>query len=152
MRLRGPRFKPRPRQFCFIRTPCSASETTTSGTKASPIHAWELTIGKWMVNRMDVDRPTSVVKKKHKWNPMACEKWMEKHLDMEGRRKGKRQWTTTRAVAQDTRASPNSQETHLVRKWGDIGLQRTVDPRIIAYSHKSINNMCFVTLDHWLLL
>ena len=32
-----------------------------------------------------------------------------------------RQWTPTRAKAQDTRASPNSLETHLVRKWGEIG-------------------------------
>ena len=37
-----------------------------------------------------------------------------------GRRR-ERQWTPTRAKAQDTRVSPNSLETHLVRKWGDIG-------------------------------
>ena len=32
---------------------------------------------------------TSVVKKKHEWNPMAGEEeWMEKHQDMEGEGKG----------------------------------------------------------------
>ena len=32
---------------------------------------------------------TSIVKKKHKWNPMAGEEeWMEKHQDMEGEGKG----------------------------------------------------------------
>jgi len=39
---------------------------------------------------------------------------MEKHRDIEG--KGKRRWTPTRAKAQDTKANPNSLETHLVRK------------------------------------
>jgi len=29
---------------------------------------------------------TLVVKKKHEWNPMAGEEWMEKHRDMEGER------------------------------------------------------------------
>ena len=32
-----------------------------------------------------------------------------------------RWWTPTRAKAQDTRASPNGLETHLFRKWGDVG-------------------------------
>jgi len=32
---------------------------------------------------------TSVVKKKHEWNPMAgVEEWTEKHRDMEGEGKG----------------------------------------------------------------
>jgi len=47
---------------------------------------------------------TSAVKKKHEWNPMAGEEWMEKHRDMEGRKE--RRWTPRRAKAQDTRASP----------------------------------------------
>ena len=48
-----------------------------------------------------------------------------------GRRKEKRRWTPTWVVAQDTWASPNSLETHLVRKWGDIGHQQAVGKRII---------------------
>ena len=39
-----------------------------------------LEMSKWRVNRMGAD--TSVLKKKHEWNPMAGEEeWMEKHLD-----------------------------------------------------------------------
>jgi len=49
---------------------------------------------------------------------------MEKHRYMEG--KGKRAMDTT----QGTRASPNSLETHLVRKWEDIGHQWAVGPGI----------------------
>ena len=51
---------------------------------------------------------------------------MEWHRDMEGNRE--RRWTPTRAKAQDTRASPNSLETHLVRKWEDIGHIRVLRP------------------------
>ena len=40
--------------------------------------------------------------------------------------KGKRRWTPTRAVSQDTRANPNSPETLLVRKFVDIGHQRAM--------------------------
>jgi len=29
---------------------------------------------------------TLVIKKKHEWNPVACEEWMEKHRVMEGER------------------------------------------------------------------
>jgi len=50
------------------------------------------------------------------------------------RRKGKRRWTPIQTVAQDTWASLNNLETHIVRKWGDIGHQRAVDPRIIQCS------------------
>src|SRR6218665_2585119 len=51
IRPRGPRFKPRPGQkfetrFLFHAHFCSASGTTTSGTKASPKPAWKLTISK----------------------------------------------------------------------------------------------------------
>src|SRR6218665_2910607 len=45
-------------------------------------------------------------------------------------RQRERRWTPTRAVAQDTRASPNSLETHLVRKRGDIGHLRALIPWI----------------------
>jgi len=46
-----------------------------------------------------------------------------------GRREGR--WTPIRAKAQDTRANPNSWETHLVRKRWDIGLLRALSPRIM---------------------
>jgi len=36
---------------------------------------------------MGADTDTAV-KKKHKWNPMAGEEWMEKYQDMEGEGKG----------------------------------------------------------------
>ena len=55
------------------------------------------------------------------------EELMEKHRDMEG--EGKRRWTPTWAKAQDTRAcSPNSLETHLVRKRADIVHLRALSP------------------------
>jgi len=46
---------------------------------------------------------------------------------MYGRRR-KRRRTTTTAKAQDTRASPNSLETHRVRRWEDIGHLGTLSP------------------------
>src|SRR6218665_3773270 len=42
-----------------------------------------------------------------------------------GRRREGR-WTPIRAEAQDTKANPNSWETHLVRKRWDIGLLRAL--------------------------
>src|SRR6218665_3746549 len=42
------------------------------------------------------------------------EEWMEKHRDIEY--EGGRCWSLTWAVDQDTRARPNSLETHIVRK------------------------------------
>src|SRR6218665_2852114 len=47
-----------------------------------------------------------------------------------GRRREGR-WTPIRTKAQDTRANPNSWETHLVRKRWDIGLLRALSPRIM---------------------
>src|SRR6218665_2202695 len=47
-----------------------------------------------------------------------------------GRRREGR-WTPIRAKAQDTRANPNSWETHLVRKSWDIGLLRALSPGIM---------------------
>src|SRR6218665_294668 len=47
-----------------------------------------------------------------------------------GRRREGR-WTPIRAKAQDTRANPNSWETHRVRKRWDIGLLRALSPRIM---------------------
>src|SRR6218665_120302 len=45
------------------------------------------------------------------------------------RREGR--WTPIRAKAQDTRANPNSWETHLVRKRWAIGLLRALSPRLM---------------------
>src|SRR6218665_3363931 len=53
---------------------------------------------------------------------------------MENTKYGKRRegrWTPIRAKAQDSRANPNSWETHLVRKRWDIGLLRALSPRIM---------------------
>src|SRR6218665_1762485 len=59
-----------------------------------------------------------------------------------GRRREGR-WTPIRAKAQDTRANPNSSETHLVRKRWDIGLLRALNPRIMMMMMmKMINTAC----------
>src|SRR6218665_1007083 len=53
---------------------------------------------------------------------------------MENTKYGKRRvgrWTPIPAKAQDTRANPNSWETHLVRKRWDIGLLRALSLRIM---------------------
>src|SRR6218665_798602 len=53
---------------------------------------------------------------------------------MENTKHGKRRegrWTPIRAKAQDTRANPNSWETHLVRKRWDIGLLQALSLRIM---------------------
>src|SRR6218665_1582043 len=53
---------------------------------------------------------------------------------MENTKYGKRRegrWTPIRAKAQDTRANPNSWETHLVRKRWDIGLLRALSLQIM---------------------
>src|SRR6218665_1545003 len=53
---------------------------------------------------------------------------------MENTEYGKRRegrWTPIRAKVQDTRANPNSWETHLVRKRWDIGLLRALSLRIM---------------------
>ena len=50
-------------------------------------------------------------------------------------------WKAKREKAMDTntggspgyQSQPNSLETHLVKKWGDIGHQRAAYPRIIQY-------------------
>ena len=51
---------------------------------------------------------------------------------MENTKYGKRRegrWTPIRAKAQDTRANPNSWETHLVRKRWDTGLLWVIEPK-----------------------
>src|SRR6218665_980993 len=48
-----------------------------------------------------------------------------------GRRREGR-WTPIRAKTQDTRANPNSWETHLVRKRWGIGLLRALNPRMMT--------------------
>src|SRR6218665_41940 len=47
-----------------------------------------------------------------------------------GRRREGR-WTPIRAKAQETRANPNSSETHLVRKRWDIRILRALNARIM---------------------
>src|SRR6218665_3062737 len=60
---------------------------------------------------------------------------------MENTKYGKRRegrWTPIRAKAQDTRANPNSWETHLVRKRWDIGLLRALRLRIMMMMKYSL--------------
>src|SRR6218665_3371225 len=62
---------------------------------------------------------------------------------MENTKFGKRRearWTPIRAKVQDTRANPNSSETHLVRKRWDIGLLRALNPRIMMMIYIYIYN------------
>jgi len=53
------------------------------------------------------------------------EEWMEKHRDMEG--EGEKVMGTN--TGRSSRYQNQSLETHLVRKWRDIGDQRAVGPR-----------------------
>ena len=55
-----------------------------------------------------------------------------------GRRREGR-WTPIWAKAQDTRANPNSWETHLVRKRWDIGLLRALSLRIMMKAFEEKN-------------
>src|SRR6218665_451640 len=55
---------------------------------------------------------------------------------MEGR------WTPIRAKAQDTKANPNSWETHLVRKRWDIGLLLRALGLWIMITMMMMNNYC----------
>ena len=53
---------------------------------------------------------------------------------MENTKYGKRReerWTPIQAKAQDTRANPNSLETHLVRQRWDVGLLRALSLRMM---------------------
>ena len=112
-----PRFKHRPGQkfgsrFLLNVHPCKTSGTTRSGTRVNP-------------------KTGNSSKKKVKAQPTGCryvDCKEETRMKSNGRvksewknieiwkAKGKRRWTPTRAVTQDLRASPNSQETHPVRK------------------------------------
>src|SRR6218665_2351525 len=61
---------------------------------------------------------------------------------MENTKYGKRRegrWTPIRAKAQDTRANPNSWETHLLRKRWDIGLLRALGLRIMMMMMMMMN-------------
>ena len=58
------------------------------------------------------------------WNPMKKSEWKTPRYG----RRWEKWWTPTWAKAQDTRASPDSLETHLVRKWGDISTPTGAEP------------------------
>src|SRR6218665_1031722 len=68
---------------------------------------------------------TSAVKKRHDRNSISDKENTKYRRRREGR------WTPIRAKAQDTRANPNSWETHLVRKRWEIGLLRALSLRIM---------------------
>src|SRR6218665_3344454 len=70
---------------------------------------------------------------------------------MENTKYGKRRegrWTPIRAKAQDTRANPNSWETHLVRKRWDIGLLRALSPRIMMMMMMTSRETVLLALLH----
>ena len=155
IRLQGPRFKFRPRQkletrFLLHVHPCSSSGTTTSGTRASPKPG---NSPKTWVCEESTDG-CRYISRKHEWTSMAGEEeWMEKHQDMA--RRHERRWTPTQANAKDTRASPNSLETRLARKWGDIGHQRALNPwssngwmDCYSYIHQTLR--CYSFICYWL--
>src|SRR6218665_2881329 len=57
----------------------------------------------------------------------------------DGHQYGRKPRTPIRAKAQDTRANPNSWETHLVRKRWDIGLLRALSLRIMMMMMMNVN-------------
>ena len=105
----------------------SASGTTTSGTRASPKPG--NSPKKWVSDgwpngcRYVVRKEETRMKSNGRWRRVNGIK------PRYGRQR-ERRWTPTRAKAQDTRAGPNSLETHLMRKWGDIGHLRALSPWI----------------------
>ena len=71
---------------------------------------------------------TSAVKKKHEWNPMAGEEeGMEKTKIWKAKGKA---MDTNMGGSPGYQSQPNCLETRLVRKWGDIGHQRALNPRM----------------------
>src|SRR6218665_2464083 len=71
---------------------------------------------------------------------------------MEDTKYGKRRegrWTPIRAKAQDTRASPNSWETRLVRKRWDIGLLRALSLRIMMMILVKTEAKCISTASKY---
>ena len=129
IKLRGPRFNPgQDRNLMSASCPPHAPPLGPQHRVPESAPSLELTISKWKVYRMGAD--TSVVKKKHAWNPMAGEEWMEKHWDREGEG-GKAMDTKTGCSPRylmlrlwEPVPTPKSLETHQVRKWGDIGHYR----------------------------
>ena len=93
IRLQGPWFKPRPGQ---------KFETRFLGPQhrvPEPVPSLETRLKGESVKGQPMGADTSVVKKKHEWNPIAGEEeWMENTEIWKA--KGRR-WTTTRANAQD---------------------------------------------------
>ena len=124
IRWQGPRFIPRIGQtfdtrFLLHAHPYSNSGTTTLCTRASP-SSENSPKRKW-VSEWSTDGCRYISRKEE----TRMKEWMEKHRD------GKwweRRWTSTRVKTQDTIASPNSLETHLVRKWWEIMHLRTLSP------------------------
>jgi len=65
-----------------------------------------------------------------------------------GRRR-ERQWTPTGLKAQDTKALPNSLETHLARKWGDIGHLWVLSPWNNGWIDLSVNHVLSMNHLSW---
>jgi len=84
-------------------------------------------VNKWRVDQVGAD--TSIIRKKHEWNFMAGkEELIEKLWDMEGN--GEKAMGTNTSGIPGYQSQYNSLETQLIRKWGDIGHQWAVSPRI----------------------
>ena len=118
--LQGPRFKLRPGQkfetrFLVFVHLCSASGATLSGTRASPKlgNSPKKWVGEWSTDGCrHISRKEEKRMKSH---------GMWRRVNGKTPRYGmrKERWWTL-AKAQDTRASPNSLENHLMRKWGTL--------------------------------
>src|SRR6218665_2682198 len=121
IKLQGPRFKPRPGQksemrFLFHAHLCSASGTTTSGTRASSKHGNSpKKVSRLSDGSTEWVQIAYVSRKEENTNEIQ---WQVKKSEWKNTKiiwkaKGKKRWTPTRAEAQDTRANPYSLETHL---------------------------------------
>jgi len=121
------------RFFCFMRTAAPPLRPHNIGTRASPKPGTHLNVSKCRVDRMHGCRTadTSAVKKKHEWIPMAGEeKWMENTKIWKAKRK-----------AMDTNTGGKSLETHLLRKWRDIGHLRALSPWSNGWMDLTVQNV-----------
>ena len=117
--LQGSRFKPRPGQksetrFLLHVHPCSASGTTTSDTIAIPKPG--NSPKRRVSEKGTTDGCRRISRKEETRMKFNDRRRRENGKTLRYGRRRQRRWTPTWAKAQDTRASPNSLETHLVRK------------------------------------
>jgi len=98
---------------------------------------------------------TSVVKKNFSWRNTNEIQWLVKKSEWKNtviwKAKVERPWIPTRAKTQDTRASPNSLGTHLVRKWRDIEHLRALSQGMKAGAMDGLTYWClfYIFNHHW---